>query len=63
MDISKVAAGILAGGRHTRMGADKLLLTFEGKTFLERMYEACGIFRGASLCALKTYLRSNARRI
>ena len=44
MDISKVAAGILAGGRHTRMGADKLLLTFEGKTFLERMYEACGIF-------------------
>lgn len=44
MDIVKMAAGILAGGRHTRMGEDKLLLCYEGKSFLEHIYEECGIF-------------------
>jgi len=44
MNINCVTAGILAGGRHTRMGMDKLLLTYKGKAFLEHIYEECSIF-------------------
>ena len=44
MEIGRIAAGILAGGRHTRMGKDKLLLQYKGKCFLEHVCEACREF-------------------
>jgi len=41
MRISEMTAGILAGGKHTRMVRDKLLLSYKGKSFLEKIYEEC----------------------
>ena len=34
-----VSVAILAGGKSSRMGKNKALLTYEGKTFLERLIE------------------------
>ena len=44
MRMEQIAAGILAGGRHTRMGKDKLLLRYRGSCFLEHIYDVCSGF-------------------
>ncbi|MGN0399137.1 MAG: NTP transferase domain-containing protein [Blautia sp.] len=41
----KIAAGILAGGRSTRMGKNKASLEWKGQTFLDRVLSACQDFQ------------------
>jgi molybdopterin-guanine dinucleotide biosynthesis protein A len=38
-DVARVSAFIMAGGKSTRMGADKAFVTFEGRTLLARALE------------------------
>ena len=40
----KIAAGVLAGGRSTRMGKNKASLEWKGETFLERVLSVCRDF-------------------
>ena len=42
--INNICAGILAGGKSSRMGTNKMLLPWDGKTFLEHIYDTCAIF-------------------
>ena len=42
--INQICAGILAGGKSSRMGTNKMLLTRNGRTFLEHTYDICSVF-------------------
>lgn len=39
-----ICAGILAGGKSTRMGTDKAMLAFSDHCFLEQTLQSCSIF-------------------
>ena len=40
----KITAGILTGGSSLRMGRDKALLSYQGRTFLDRVADAAAAF-------------------
>ncbi len=44
MNADRIGAGILAGGKSTRMGKNKILLTYGGQNFLEHICGKCRIF-------------------
>ena len=41
---AEISIALLAGGKSSRMGKDKALLTYDGKTFLERLIEEFSAF-------------------
>ena len=55
-----VAGLILAAGKSQRMGRSKLMLDFQGKTFLEHLYEEA---RDSALSTVKIVLGPNADQI
>jgi molybdenum cofactor cytidylyltransferase len=55
-----VAGLILAAGKSQRMGRSKLMLDYQGKTFLEHLYEEA---RDSALSAVKIVLGPNAEQI